>query len=87
MGDPQLGEIVSCQNPNRPELSFDTFDPGRSVVVADVAELVLNSNLVSELGCHSFPGADACIEPFEYLGIDYATGAMTPATQSFFRVE
>ena len=86
-GDPELGEVVSCTNPNRPEFSFDGFDPDNSVVVLDLEPLLSESNLESEIGCHSFPDTDACVAPFTALGIDYATGAMTPETQTVFSIE
>lgn len=86
-GDPEQGQMVTCTNPNRPEFSFDGFDPGTGVVVADLAELVEASNLLTEVGCHSFPNTAACLEPFDRLGIDYETGGMTPDTQVFFRAE
>jgi uncharacterized repeat protein (TIGR04052 family) len=86
-GDPEQGQMVTCTTPNRPEFSFDGFNPATSVIVADLAELVAASNLATEIGCHSFPDTPACTEPFDRLGIDYATGQMTPATQVFFRVE
>jgi uncharacterized repeat protein (TIGR04052 family) len=86
-GNPEMGEEVMCTSPNRPELAFDGFDPATSVIVADLSELVATSNLLTEIGCHSFPGTPACTSPFANLGIDYDTGGMTPETQVFFRVE
>lgn len=86
-GDPEMGQMVTCTNPNRPEITLDGFDPVTGVVVADLQELLAGSHLATEIGCHSFPGTPACVEPFDRLGIDYATGTMTPETQVFFRVE
>jgi uncharacterized repeat protein (TIGR04052 family) len=87
MGDPALGEVVSCTYPNRPEVSLDKFQVNKTVVVADLAELVSGSNLLTGGGCHSFPGAEECSAPFSRLGIDHTTGGMTPETQVFFHVE
>lgn len=86
-GDPELGEEVSCSNPNRPEFNFDTgFDPATSTIVLDIAPLLAQSNLGSEIGCHSFPDTPACTAPFEALGLDYATGELTD-TQTIFSLQ
>ncbi len=86
-GDPELGEVVTCTSPNRPEFAFDGFAAGTSVVVLDLEPLLSQSNLESEIGCHSFPDTTACSEPFTALGINYASGAMTPETQTVFSLE
>lgn len=86
-GDPALGEEVSCSNPNRPAFAFDTgFDLTQSTIVLDIQPLLAESNLGTEIGCHSFPDTPACTAPFEALGIDYATGELTD-TQSIFSIE
>lgn len=86
MGDPQLGEVVSCSNPNRPDFAFDDYEIGSSTIVLDLESLLSDSNLTSELGCHSFPDTPACVSPFDAIGIDYATGAPQPG-QTLFTVE
>jgi uncharacterized repeat protein (TIGR04052 family) len=85
MGDAQAGGVTSCSKPNRPEYRFADFRFGRSVSVADVKEVLQNSNLKTDL-CHSFDAAP-CSWPFEYLGINWFTGSLTPTTQRFFRME
>jgi len=85
-GDPELGEVVSCTNPNRPELELTGYEVGTSTIVLDLQPLLAQSKLLTELGCHSFPDTPACEAPFDALGIDYSTGELTP-TQSIFTVE
>ncbi|HEX6276906.1 MAG TPA: MbnP family copper-binding protein [Polyangiaceae bacterium] len=85
VGDAQAGGITGCAKPNRPEFRFPDYRLGRSVAVADVKELLQKSNLKTDL-CHSFT-ADTCTWPFEYLGINWFTGSLTPTTQRVFRME
>jgi uncharacterized repeat protein (TIGR04052 family) len=87
VGDPELDEEVSCASPNRPELSFAAFDFANDLVVLDVGALLEESNLGTDVGCHSFPDTPACVAPFTSLGLDYATGDETPETMTAFRVE
>jgi uncharacterized repeat protein (TIGR04052 family) len=83
MGDAASGGVTSCSKPNRPEYSFPTFRPGQDVVVADMREVLKNSNLKTDQ-CHSLEAE--CVPMFEELGIDWATGALS-STQSVFRME
>jgi uncharacterized repeat protein (TIGR04052 family) len=83
MGDAASGGVTSCTKPNRPEYIFPTFRPGQDVVVADMKELLKNSNLKTDQ-CHSLE--EECVPMFEELGIDWVTGALG-STQSFFRME
>ena len=83
MGDVATGGVTECTNPNRGEYSFPAFRPGQNVVVADMEELLKNSNLKTDQ-CHSMQ--EACAPMFDELGIDWDTGAPT-SRQSVFRVE
>ena len=83
MGDAASGGVASCTKPNRAEYTFTTFQPGRNVVVADMKELLQNSNLKTDQ-CHSTEAA--CAPMVEELGIDWTTGAPS-STQSVFRME
>jgi uncharacterized repeat protein (TIGR04052 family) len=85
VGDAQAGGVMSCAKPNRPEFRFPDYRLGRSVAVADVKEILQKSNLKTDV-CHSFT-AETCTWPFEYLGINWFTGSLTPNTQRFFRME
>lgn len=77
--------VESCAKPNRPEYRFPTFRLGRNVAVADMKEVLQSSNLKSDQ-CRSLE-SDACPWPFEYLGINWSTGTLTPSTQRLFRME
>jgi uncharacterized repeat protein (TIGR04052 family) len=86
-GNPAAGmPIAKCTHANRPEYTLMGFDPGKSAVVVDFAEVKRDSDLAATSGCHSFT-ADTCTSPFDHLGIDFATGSSTPTTQTVFRVE
>ena len=85
VGDAQAGGVTGCAKPNRPEYRFPEFRLGRSVAVADVKEVLQRSNLKTDL-CHS-DDATTCSWPFEYLGINWFTGSLTPTTQRIFRME
>ena len=52
MGDAQAGGVTGCAKPNRPEYRFVDYRFGRSIAVADVKEVLQNSNLKTDL-CHS----------------------------------
>lgn len=84
-GDPAMGDpVTSCGRPNRPEIRLTSFDPTADVIVADFAEVVADDDLSGE-SCHSF--SDDCAFAFDALGLNYATGSLTPSTQTVFRVE
>ncbi len=85
-GDPELGEVVDCTSPNRPEYELTSYVVGTSKIILDLEPLLADSKLLTELGCHSFPDTPECETPFSALGIDYATGELT-STQSVFTVE
>jgi len=84
-GDPLQGELVTCGNPNRPEMSLASFNAADDVIVIDYATLVAATDLTAN-GCYSEPDDPDCAELFATLGIDLATGAMT-GTQTVFAVE
>jgi uncharacterized repeat protein (TIGR04052 family) len=83
IGDAASGGVTSCTRQNRAQYSFPTFRPGQNVVVADMRELLKNSNLKTDQ-CHSTQ--ETCAPMFEELGIDWATGAPIES-QSVFRME
>lgn len=89
-GDPELGEVVTCANPNRPEIELTPFDPSTNEIVFDYAALVENSdvsvNLMGAPGCQSMPTDTDCVEPFAAIGIDHSDGSLL-GTQAVFRVE
>ncbi len=79
-----------CANPNTSTIAFDNFDPTENAIVADLSELVADSNLMmnapdTPLGCMSSPTDGDCAGIFQNLGLVY--GSQAAATQTFFRVE
>ncbi len=85
-GDPVGGTpVTACARPARPEFTFD-FNPSTGRVIVDFAAVKEGSDITTGAGCHSFT-AGPCTTPFAHLGIDWATGIYTPASQTVFRVE
>ncbi len=86
MGNPSAGTpVTTCTRPNRAEINLAAFDAGRQRVVADLAAVKEGVDITSNPGCHSFSAS--CTAMFSHLGLDWMTGAPTPATQTVFRVE
>jgi hypothetical protein len=81
------GTLIDCKHPNRGAVDLPTFHPGASRVVVDFAEIFKESRLQSLPGCHSFSGGEACVAPFDRIGVDWDTGRPTAQTQKVFRVE
>lgn len=76
-----------CGVANRPVVALDGFDPARDVVVADLAELLKDSDVDQGgrmmSGCMSGPKTAACAPIFAHLGL--AFGEQAAAPQTFFR--
>ncbi len=85
-GDPRHGEVVSCSLPNRPAIELSDFDHATQAIVLDLPALLEGTKLLSEHGCASGPDTAQCGPLFARFGIDYATGAVSPATQTVFRI-
>lgn len=90
----QMGEGAqrpsSCSNANTSTIVLRDFDPNESVVVADLAALVANTNLSvnqphTAPGCMSEPNDRDCTGIMSALGIPF-NGISSPA-QTFFRVK
>jgi uncharacterized repeat protein (TIGR04052 family) len=79
-----------CSNPNLVSVRLDGFDPGKSVIVADLAGLLrdvpLDQNTPEPPGCMSGPKDPDCPALFLGFGLDLATGAAT-GTQQLFRLQ
>ena len=79
-----------CSNPNLPSVRLESFDPLRNFIVADLASLVANVNLVENTpqppGCMSGMQDPDCVDLFPAFGLELSSGAVS-GTQSFFRVE
>jgi uncharacterized repeat protein (TIGR04052 family) len=85
-------EVAGCVWPNRADVLLNDFDLERDVVVADLAAVLADSDLLSNVpetapGCMSDFGDTDCEPVFRNLGIDFDDGYPTPNTQRFFRVE
>jgi len=81
---------TSCGNPNTSTVTFENFDPSGDVIVADLAALVADSNLMTNepdtaLGCMSGPDDEDCLGIFHNLGLSH--GGQNPPEQTFFRVK
>ncbi|MBW4618622.1 MAG: metallo-mystery pair system four-Cys motif protein [Cyanosarcina radialis HA8281-LM2] len=80
----------SCNYPNTSTIVLKNFDPNKSVVIADLAALVANTDLSTNQpktapGCMSEPNDRDCSGIMSALGIPFE-GISSPA-QTFFRVE
>jgi uncharacterized repeat protein (TIGR04052 family) len=89
-GDPIAGGTTVCDNSNRTEVEFASFDPTADTVVADFAALVDGAELdVNEpetpFGCMAGPTDDDCAALFDNLGLPFA--GSEAGTQQFFAVE
>jgi len=79
---------TSCAQPNRPEIALRDFDPANSVVVADLAALLKDSNVDTtnekfKSGCMSSVNNPDCAPLFANLGLPFGD---QPARQpTFFR--
>lgn len=85
--DSAQSNLFGCANPNRVEVILEDFDPEDNVVVADLAELLAESDLAvneanTPLGCMSSPDDADCMPIMESLGL-----SSTGAEQMLFWVE
>lgn len=80
----------SCSNPNLSTIVFDSFDREQNIVIADLANLVAQSNLETNepdtpVGCMSSPEDGDCLSIMHQLGLPFAEEPSQE--QTFFRVE
>ena len=85
--DSVQSNLFTCANPNRSQVVLEDFDPDNDVVVADLAELLAQSDLSSNEantpnGCMSAPEDDDCQPLIENLGLSTSS-----SVQNFFFVE
>jgi hypothetical protein len=84
-GNPEAGEpVTSCSRPNRAEIRLTGFDPATATIIADFGEIKADDDVTGE-SCHSF--SPDCAYAYDALGMNFATGSLTPTTQTVFRVE
>lgn len=86
-GNPVGGvPVTMCSHENRPVYRFEQFDLTKQRIVADFGAVKRGSDVAASEGCHSFT-PETCTAPFKQLGIDFASGELTPKTQTVFHVE
>jgi uncharacterized repeat protein (TIGR04052 family) len=79
-----------CSNPNRSTISFKQFNPDTNVVVADIANLLTQTDLNTNqpdtsMGCMSSPEDRDCSGIIHNLGLAFQN--KPSSGQTFFRVE
>lgn len=79
-----------CQNPNRAQVTLENFDPNSNVIVADLANLVAETDLTTNqpdtpTGCMSSPEDGDCLGLMQSIGLPFAD--QTPSEPSFWRVD
>lgn len=84
-------EVAGCTHPNRADVRLSAFDPSTDVIVADLAAVLADSDLTSNVpetapGCMSDVGDTDCTPLLRNLGVDEDDG-FPLSTQKFFRVE
>ena len=88
--DSTQSNLFGCKNPNRAQVMLEDFDPDRDVVIADLGELLAQSNLTTNdantaNGCMSSPEDADCMPIMQNL--DLAASATEESGQYFFFVE
>lgn len=81
--------LFGCANPNRVEVTLEDFNPDQDVVVADLAELLAQSDLSTNQantpnGCMSSPEDSDCMSIMQNLNLSSTAGE---SEQYFFFVE
>jgi uncharacterized repeat protein (TIGR04052 family) len=89
--DSTQNSLFDCANPNRTKVVLEDFDPEDDVVIADLGELLAQSDLTSNQvntpnGCMSSPEDSDCIPIMQNLNLSTST-SKTGAAQYFFFVE
>lgn len=79
-----------CSNPNQSTIVLDNFNPETNVVVADLANLLTQTDLTTNqpdtpIGCMSSPEDSDCIGIMQNLGLDF--GGKPSSGQTFFQVQ
>ena len=83
-------QSYECSNPNRSDIVLENFDPESNVVVADLANLLSQTDLASNqpdtaTGCMSSPEDMDCMPIFNNLGLSF--NDKTAEIPTFFRTE
>lgn len=88
--DSTQSNLFGCTNPNRVSVTLEDFDPEDNVVVADLAELLAESDLATNqantaAGCMSSPEDSDCMPIMQNLSLSSNDSA--ESQQNFFFVE
>ena len=89
-GDSAQSNLFNCANPNRVDVTLEDFNPENNVVIADLAELLAQSDLTTNeantgAGCMSSPEDSDCMPILQNLSL--SSGDMADSEQYFFFVE
>lgn len=84
-GDAMGPPAQSCERPNRNEIRFEAFHPGREAIVVDLAAIMEHIDLSAANHCHGMPH-ESCEHFFDSVGLDFTTG-QRKGGQSAFRVQ
>ena len=89
--DSAKSQLFGCANPNRATITLEDFNPDDNVVVADLAELLYDTDLSSNqpntpTGCMSSPDDSDCNAIMQRLGLSF-NGTTSAEGQRFFFVE
>jgi len=90
--DSTQSSLFDCANPNRVKVALEDFDPEKDVVIADLGELLAQSDLTSNQlntpnGCMSTPEDGDCIPIMQNLNLSASTSKSGESAQYFFFVE
>jgi uncharacterized repeat protein (TIGR04052 family) len=77
---------VICSNANRPLITLEDADFSAQSVKFDIQALIGSTTLEESNDCHSFGAAtkDLCVNAFNALGLDIATGEADASAQTAF---
>ena len=88
--DKAQSDLFGCANPNRANIVLEDFDPKDNVIIADLAELLYQTDLTrnqanTPAGCMSSPEDRDCQAIIQNLGLPFHGASSTE--QTFFWVE
>ena len=88
--DSAQSDLFGCTNPNRANVVLEDFNPEKDVVIADLAELLYQTDLTTNqantaAGCMSSPEDSDCSAIFQNLGLSF--NGIEPEPQLLFWVE
>lgn len=87
--DSAQSDLFGCLNPNRATITLEDFDVDDNIVIADLAELLYQSDLATNEantpnGCMSSPDDDDCTPIMQRLGLPVNSATAAEGQQFFF---